>query len=417
MKTARRIIAIFVSLAVITVAAGLIYMKVSKPEVNAVYPYVLVHGLNGWGDDSNANDILPYWGGETGDLPAYLNAQGFECYAPSIGPMSSAWDRACELYAALTGTQVDYGAAHSEKYGHDRYGEVYEKPLFEGWGAEGEDGLKKVNLVAHSFGGATVRTLVELLMNGSAEEYDATPDDLSPLFQGGKDSWVYSVTTLSAPHNGTTLFYAVGDGRKLVDGLFTLADLLSNTRTATLIKEIFPASGNSYNFTFAGMDLDTMLKLCQTPDSAFYDLTLDGAAELNERLHTSKEIYYFSYSVDGTKDATVLGGKRIPTDDVMLALMPTTFLMGVYDKNTVTDIEINSDWLPNDGLVNTISAKAPFNEASTEYRADNIKKGVWNIMPTVRGDHGSIIGMFDRTDEANLFYVEHLKLIEAIDGI
>ena len=48
---------------------------------------------------------------------------------------------------------------------------------------------------------ATVRTLIELLENGSpyANEGD------SPLYAGGKIGWVKSATTISTPHNGTTL--------------------------------------------------------------------------------------------------------------------------------------------------------------------------------------------------------------------
>ena len=51
-----------------------------------------------------------------------LNEKGIEAYAPAVGPLSSAWDRACELYAQLMGTRVDYGEAHSKMHGHNRYG-------------------------------------------------------------------------------------------------------------------------------------------------------------------------------------------------------------------------------------------------------------------------------------------------------
>ena len=94
-----------------------LFLDKDKEKVNAAtaakkkidYPYVLVHGLGGYGDDGDLNDIAPYWGAETGSLVEYLTSEGYEVYAPSIGPVSSAWDRACELYAQLTGTVVDYG--------------------------------------------------------------------------------------------------------------------------------------------------------------------------------------------------------------------------------------------------------------------------------------------------------------------
>ena len=115
------------------------------------YPTVYVHGLMGWGARDQIYAVTPYWG-LTSDLMPYLTGKGYESYAASVGPLSSAWDRACELYAQLTGTTVDYGAAHAAEYGHARYGVTYDKPLFEGWSAD-----KKINLVGHSFGGATIR--------------------------------------------------------------------------------------------------------------------------------------------------------------------------------------------------------------------------------------------------------------------
>ncbi len=52
---------------------------------------------------------MPYWGMTTGSLPDYLATKGYETYAASVGPLSSAWDRACELYAQLVGARTDYG--------------------------------------------------------------------------------------------------------------------------------------------------------------------------------------------------------------------------------------------------------------------------------------------------------------------
>ena len=63
------------------------------------YPIVFVHGLFGWGSDEGIDRKMPYWGATTGNLTEFLNEQGFDCYSASVGPISSAWDRACELYA------------------------------------------------------------------------------------------------------------------------------------------------------------------------------------------------------------------------------------------------------------------------------------------------------------------------------
>lgn len=60
------------------------------------------------------------------------------------------------------GTTVDYGCGSRAEYGHARYGVTYDKPLFEGWSAD-----KKINLVGHSFGGATIRLFLDILADGS----------------------------------------------------------------------------------------------------------------------------------------------------------------------------------------------------------------------------------------------------------
>lgn len=100
------------------------------PQPQTDTPCVFVHGLGGWGNYDTVNEVAPYWGMTTGSLLAYLESEGYDCYAASVGPISSAWDRACELYAQLTGTTVDYGAAHSAAHNHDRYGKTYAQPPF-----------------------------------------------------------------------------------------------------------------------------------------------------------------------------------------------------------------------------------------------------------------------------------------------
>ena len=72
------------------------------------------------------------------------------------------------MYAQLTGTTVDYGIAHSAEKDHDRFGITYNEPLFEGWSAD-----KKINLIGHSFGGATIRMFLETLANGAPGEVAA----------------------------------------------------------------------------------------------------------------------------------------------------------------------------------------------------------------------------------------------------
>ncbi|MGX8691980.1 MAG: lipase-like domain-containing protein, partial [Eubacteriales bacterium] len=161
--------------------------------------FVFCHGMLGFGEDELVNKFMPYWGGFSGSFVKRLQKQGYEATAPSFSSIGSAWDRACEVYASLTGTQVDYGIAHSKKYGHARFGKVYTEAKLPNWGKIADDGeIQRIHLLGHSFGGATVRMLSHLMAYGSVEERAVTPpDELSPLFAGGKGDWLKSVTAIA----------------------------------------------------------------------------------------------------------------------------------------------------------------------------------------------------------------------------
>ena len=137
-------------------------INVDKTNWNTDFDYVYVHGLSGWGSYDFQNNLLPYWGMFGGDMIKNLNALGFRCHSASVDPDGSAWDRACELYAQLAGTRVDYGKAHSEAAGHERFGED-----FTGRALIKDFETSNTVFIGHSFGGATVRLFSEILKNGS----------------------------------------------------------------------------------------------------------------------------------------------------------------------------------------------------------------------------------------------------------
>ena len=58
-------------------------------------PIVLVHGLFGWGMEEMGG--YRYWGG-TRDLELILKEAVYTVYTVSVGPISSNWDRAVEVY-------------------------------------------------------------------------------------------------------------------------------------------------------------------------------------------------------------------------------------------------------------------------------------------------------------------------------
>ena len=382
-------------LAVSVMACGGTSSSASKATT---YPYVFVHGLNGFGDDNSLP--VSYWGSTGGALLPALEKEGFLCFAPTVSAAGSAWDRACELYAAITGARVDYGAAHSAEHQHERFGQTYETALLPDWGTvDGNGNLRKINIIAHSFGGATARLFGGLLQNGSATEREAGNGDVSPLFAGGKGDWIFSLTCLASPHNGTSLL-ALADINPLLSGVASF--LTSNKQ----LDEALAAAG----VALGGKSFGEILRAAKTQDTAYYDLTLEGAEQANRLCALNPATYYFSYPVDGTKN-----GK--PTNDMMLPLRVLGALMGNF---TDEDAGIDERWRPNDGLVNTISATAPFGQASKEIddpatlTPAYLTPATWYIMPTVRGDHGSIIGLGRSQGEILPLFLEQMRRVDAL---
>lgn len=340
-----------------------------KDEWNTNYTYVFVHGLMGWGEYDFVYKLMPYWGMFGGDLMKYLRKQGFDAHGASVAGTASAWDRACELYAQLTGTVVDYGVAHSEKCGHDRFGTDYTgKALIEKWSAE-----DKINLLGHSFGGATIRTFAHLMAKGDADEIAATPEsEISPFFTGGKEDWIYSMTALAAPHNGTS----------------------------------------SYNTGEIELDENGEEKIADY-DTAAYDMYIDNALELNKKLTISDKTYYFSIPCSMTTQNGE--GNWVPNESRMEGLfVDSSKAIGSFTGYTKGGFYIDESWQQNDGLVNTNSAKAPMYNASKDFDENNITKGVWNIMPVYDGDHMSLQGGMTKNNDVRLFYAEHLEMINKL---
>ena len=394
------------------------------------YPTVYVHGLMGWGEHDQIYSAVPYWGLST-DLMPYMTSKGYESYAASVGPLSSAWDRACELYAQLTGTTVDYGAAHAAEYGHARYGVTYDKPLFEGWSAD-----KKINLVGHSFGGATTRLFLEILTNGCPEEVAAAKAagvEPSPFFLGGKGGWVHSLTAIAAPHNGTTFIESNSDFTKFAADLTTAA---AKALGLSSLKGVYDFQLDQFgirkddNETFS-QALDRVLKsdFLSHNDNAFLDLTIDKSLEINKGIEIQPNVYYFSYAGDQTSTDPLTGNhyptvSAIPSNGMCALMMPGSVNMGkYYDKYTAGGIYIDQSWLPNDGLVNTVSALYPTttDKNTTEclkrdgtqgwvnydgYSDIAFQPGIWYVMPVTRADHMQFVGGIANKSiiETHLFY-------------
>ena len=265
-------------------------------EMKMQYPIVFVHGMYGWGDKQGINKKAPYWGGTAGSITEYLSGKGIECYAASNGPISSAWDQTCELYAQLTGTRVDYGEHHSRVYGHKRFGRTYDKPIFENWSKE-----KKVHLIGHSFGGQVSRLLVHLLENGAPDEIALSRDDTSPLFLGGQKDLVCSVTAICSPLNGTDAYQSVKKYHLLPMLKFVTlnsAVILGRTKLQgglidVHLEQMGVNKTDEIKDTKKFVEVMKDLFLCK--ESIDYDMTDAGTEDLNGFVKIVPSVYYFSF--------------------------------------------------------------------------------------------------------------------------
>ena len=353
--------------------------------------YVFCHGLNGWGQYDEQYKKSSYWGGKSGNVAAKLRDLGYDTCEASVAPQGSAWDRACELYAQIAGVRVDYGEAHSKEYRHDRFGRDFSgKPLIPAW-----DDSTRLVLIGHSFGGATIRLFSELLANGCEEERNMPPaGERSALFEGGMAERIKAIVTLAAPTNGTTAYDMVLDPRYDTKSVrlplkYRLFDMLVKSRT---------------KIKMDGRD---------ARDWADWDMQLDNAQALNQRISTLPHVYYLSVAGDATvreDDGTCAPdlGRIDPL------FVKTSTLMGRYSGTTKNGCVVDDDWHANDGLVNSISARAPLGAPQKPFDRSDIQRGVWNVMADLPVDHGYFQGGFIKKSDPFPFYMDLVKLLSGL---
>lgn len=356
-------------------------------------PVVLVHGFLGFGPEAFPTSGYLYWGGYhdiAGHLRLYKGPR--TVFTATVGAISSNWDRAAELYAQIKGSCVDYGLNHSRTPlpGQEQ------KPFGKCWAADPTnnpqgyplalypawDAAHPLHFIGHSQGGTTLRALVELLEHGAPGEGDGE------LYQGGKTGWVRSVTTLSAPHNGTTLRDAV-------------LDILPQLRSP--LRDLIEA------------------------DFQRWELAPDGARDFNLWARTSPHVYYFSvgtlateagaWCCNGTDRAIApiqSSNHQYPRVDMIPYfktyagewIVPSVRQhgMGGYTQSAPGRVRVDSEWFANDGVVNTASMRAPAGHPVREFDGTPVR-GTWNFLGNYRGyDHFDILNWPNKGPSADPIY-------------
>lgn len=380
-------------LSVWLVVAAAVLAPTTTHAAGNKYPIILLHGFAGWGRDELGG--VRYWGGFHGDWQEDLEKQGYDVRTAVVGPLSSNWDRACELYAYIKGGTVNYGKNHAKVHGHNATGRTF-PGIFPQWGEVINGEVQKIHIIAHSMGGPTARMLAQLLAEGTEGapiQEDPTSHD---LFAGGK-SWIQSISTVAAPHQGTTL----------ADGVDLFGDTVENLVAAVVAT--IDAFGDGFSKLYDvkldqwglgarkdGESLRAYIKRAfSSPalknagkDLCVYSMSSIGNREELTWVKTRPDVFYYSFT---NRDTFRLGRVVLPRPlSMFLPLQPVSVLLG---SSFTLNRGYSNEWQHNDGAVNTASMKSDGKSIVVEGVAQSVA-GRWHhvgFFSTL--DHEAVVGV------------------------
>ena len=366
----------------------------------------------GWGREEMGS--YRYWGGKF-DLEQYLIDEGYTVITASVGPVSSNWDRAVELYYQIKGGQVDYGRTHSKLFGLVRKpeGKKY-TGLYPEW-----DNEHPVHLIGHSMGGQTVRML-EYLLKSTIVDSSGIQEE-SELMGKSNLGWIKSITSISTPHNGTTLSDIVTTGIPFLQDFIAIAAVVGNSFYSFDLEHwrFKRTKDESWSNYFRRMREHPAWG---TKNIVAWDASVEGARQMNTFCIANPNIYYFSFVTSSTVlDSS--SGRHIPDKNMTFIIRAHARLIGMkkafYSDGSSTD----STWFENDGIVSKISMYGPTtgtngaDPIATYHENELLIPGQWYVIGEYRSDHRKFIGHGvtpNERDSIKTLFSDHMSLLWAL---
>ena len=317
-----------------------------------------------------------------------------------------------ELYYQIKGGQVDYGKAQVEKYG------IIQKPidkeytgLYPEWSDE-----NPIHLIGHSMGGQTIRMLDYLLKTVIVDS--SFKNEESDFLGKINEGWIKSITSISAPHNGTTLSDILTSGIPFLQDFIALAAVVGNSFYDFDLEHwgFRRDKEEAWASYFSRMRKHPAWG---TKNIVAWDVSVQGAREMNSFCTANSNIYYFSYVTTNTLlDSTSY--RHVPDKSMSYIIRANARLMGMKKAYYADGSETDSTWFENDGIVNKKSMLGPTtgNNGSDpigNYRQNDILiPGQWYVMGEYKSDHRKFVGhglSKEEFDELIKIYLKHLSLL------
>ncbi|KAG5541292.1 hypothetical protein RHGRI_021208 [Rhododendron griersonianum] len=322
-----------------------------RRKIYELPPVVLVHGVFGFGEGKMGH--VSYFGG--------AEKKYERVFVPDLGSLTSIHDRARQLFYYLKGGQVDYGEEHSKACGHSRFGRVYKQGKYPEW-----DEDHPIHFVGHSAGAQTVRVLHQMLADKAFRGYENT-----------SENWVLSLTAICGAFNGSTRSYITGmkpENWKSIKAispiqLCRLSMIFSDWMDISWLKSYYSFGFDHFNMSWRKVGLKGLFNCLMgkagpfaSGDWVLPDLTIQGSMEINQKLKTFPNTFYFSYA---TKRTRKINGVTTPAP---IREINPWFYIQISEMcrwRYPTDVPLpyegyrDEDWQDNDGELNTISMTHP----------------------------------------------------------